>query len=156
MTLPRLAKPALIEIPSLARSPEACVFFSRSLPAKSTKCSLLSIVTKFSPEPDIASSGTDRRFSFVVVGADEFFFWTRFRLKTACERDDFAFWAVASVWRMEDPKFKAFSRSSTEFIVTCVRPARMIRPPGSSRMATSGRCPVGTVSESKRSRSCSL
>ena len=74
MTLPKLANPALIEMPSLALSPEACVFFSLSLPARSTKCSLLSIVTKFSPEPDIASRGTDRRFSRVVAGADELFF----------------------------------------------------------------------------------
>jgi hypothetical protein len=91
MTFPKLARPALIEIPSLALSPEACVFFSLSLPAKSTKCNLLSIVTKLSPEPDIASRGTDRRFSRVVVGADEVFFCTRFKLKTACEREDFAF-----------------------------------------------------------------
>ena len=98
MTLPSAAKPALIEIPSLARSPEAPVFFSRSLPAKSTKCSLLSTVT-VSPALNV-STGIDMRFSFIGLGVawvDADLRCTRFKLKTACDRDDLALIAVESV-----------------------------------------------------------
>ena len=86
MTLPRLARPALIEIPSFARSPVAPVFFSLSLPARSTKCSLLSVVTTFSELMEL-SDGTDTCLSLLgvigVIGPESDFFCTRFKLKTA-------------------------------------------------------------------------
>ena len=117
MTFPRLAKPPLIEIPSFARSPDAPVFFSRSLPARSTKCSLLSTVIQLSA-PLIASSGTENRFSCASADCPLLRRCTRLILKTACERDDLAFMAVESVCRIEEPKFSAPNRSSMESMVT--------------------------------------
>ena len=165
-----------MDIPSRARSPCAPVFFNLSLPARSTKCNLLSTVTQLSlEEPDIISIGTDRRFSRVEVGAaGDDFFWTRFRLKTACEREDLALTAVASVCRIaepklsisavrcselplpEEPKLSAPSISSTELIGIWVRPVRRMRPSRSSRMFTWGLSLGATCSGISKSRSCSL
>ena len=102
MTFPRLASPPLIEIPSFALSPEAPVFFNLSLPARSTKCSLLSTVMNDSLLL-MPSAGIDMRFSLVEVVAACDLRWIRFKLKTACDLEDFALIAVASVCRMAEP-----------------------------------------------------
>jgi hypothetical protein len=65
MTFPKACSPALILIPSLARSPMADVRFNRSEPARSTKWNLL-LSTTHSPsgsgssgEPDAANRDGD-------------------------------------------------------------------------------------------------
>lgn len=166
ITLPKLANPALIEIPSFALSPWACVFyasqilwcvdnpvestFKRSLPARSTKCILLSTVMKPSW---FISTGIDIRF---IALSSLFFLCTRFKLKTACEREDLALIAVASVCRIEDPKFKAPRRSSTVLISTCRNPVSNMRPFVSSLMVIGARSSGLVPSGSRRSRKDSL
>ena len=80
----------------------------------------------------------------------------RLMLKTAWDREDLAFMAVESVCRIEDPKFKAFSKSSIELILTWWSPVSNIRPLTSSRMVTGALSALEIVSGTSRSLNCSL
>lgn len=145
MTLLRLARPVLMVMPSLILSPLKPVLFRRSLPARSTKFSLLSMVIRFSLD------------SCSEAPPDEVLRrCTRFKLNIACDLDDLEFAIVGSVCRIDDPKSSAFIISSTELTTTCFAPVIKIRPFVSSRMFTAVRSSCGTDPGTRRSRNCSL
>jgi len=103
---------------------------SRSLPARSTRCSLLANPAP-PPSADAARTCT---------------------VKIACERDDASFSACAAVLRRASPSADAASASASDATARCSAPRSVTPPPSTSctEMAEEG------VAGQSRSRHCSL
>ena len=106
MTLPNADNDKLILVASLSRSPVACVFDWRSLPARSTKFSFPTVIC--SP---VRTVPVESQHSTMIV-------------KMACERLEPAFIAVAPTLRFFLPACMTWSISCEDF--TCA--ARRGRP----------------------------
>ena len=113
MTFPSMNNDLLISMPSCRRVPSACVRFTRSLPARSTRCNLEDVFDR--PSPPATSTRNDR---------------------IMCDRDECSFMFVAAVIRRRVPSLVNATTASMDETSRSDNPAIVTPPPlGASRTA---------------------